>query len=58
MVVHGILAHRGEVGLELVDNGLGLEVPDLDARARRRAQPVAVGREDHRVDDIASLERV
>mmetsp|Transcript_9105 Transcript_9105/g.28847 ORF Transcript_9105/g.28847 Transcript_9105/m.28847 type:complete len:281 (+) Transcript_9105:58-900(+) len=53
-----LLAHGGEVGLELVDDGLGLEVPDLDARRRRRAQPVPVRREDHRVDDVPRDERV
>jgi len=58
MVDHRLLADGREVGGELVDDGLGLEVPDLDARVRRRAQPVAVGREDHRVDNRVGLQRV
>lgn len=38
------LASRGRrLGLELVNHRLGLEVPDLDDRASRRAQPVPAG---------------
>lgn len=37
---------------------LALKVEDLDARCGRRAEPVAVGREDKGVDDVAGLERV
>lgn len=34
------------------------QVEDLDARRGRGAEPVAVGREDERVDVVAGLERV
>jgi len=54
----GVFADVGEVGLELVDNGLALEVKDLDARCRRRTEPVPVRREDEGVDDVARLEGV
>merc|ERR1712078_269826 len=53
-----VLAHGRELGLELVDDDLGLEVPDLDRERRGRAEPVAVRREDERVDDVARVERV
>ena len=39
-------------------HALALKVEDLDARCGRRAEPVAVGREDEGVDDVACLERV
>ncbi|KAG5457430.1 MAG: hypothetical protein BJ554DRAFT_2561 [Olpidium bornovanus] len=44
--------------LELVNDVLGLEVPHLDTAGRCRAQPVAVGREDQRVDDVAAFKGV
>lgn len=53
-----VLANTGELGLELVDNALGLEVEDLDARGSGSAEPVTVGREDESVDSVTSLERV
>ena len=53
-----VLAHGRELGLELVHHDLGLEVPDLDRERRRRAEPVAVRREDERVDDVAGIEGI
>jgi len=51
----GLLANVSELGLELINNRLGLQVPDLDAGRGGSAQPVAVGREDQGVDDIVTL---
>lgn len=48
----------GHLGVEVVDDRLGLEVEDLDARGGGGAEPVSVGREDERVDDVSGLERV
>jgi len=56
--VLGFLATLEEFGRELVNNGLGLEIPDLDARGGGSAEPVAVGREDKGVDNVTSLKRV
>jgi len=50
-----LLADVGELRLELIDNGLGLQVPDLDAGRGGSAQPVAVGREDQGVDNVIAL---
>ena len=44
--------------MEVVDDRLGLEIEDLDARGGGSAEPVSVGGEDERVDDVSSLERV
>lgn len=49
---------RERVWLEFIDDRLGLEVKDLDARRGRRAEPVTVRGEDERVDNVTSLERV
>jgi len=46
------------LGLELGDHLLGLEVPDLDGLLGSSDQPVPVGGEDHGVDDIISVQRV
>ena len=56
--VSRVLANTGELGLELIDDALGLEIEDLDARGGGSAEPVAVGREDESVDSVTSLERV
>lgn len=53
-----VLANSGELGLELVNDALGLEVEDLDARGSGSAEPVSVGGEDESVDSVTSLERV
>jgi len=45
----------GELGLELINDGLGLQIPDLDAGGGGGAQPVTVGGEDQGVDDIIAL---
>mmetsp|Transcript_4946 Transcript_4946/g.8723 ORF Transcript_4946/g.8723 Transcript_4946/m.8723 type:complete len:347 (-) Transcript_4946:100-1140(-) len=58
-VGHGrVLAQRGHLGHQLVHHLLALQVPDLDALRGGRAQPVAVGREHQRVDDVARGQRV
>jgi hypothetical protein len=54
----GLLATFEEFRGELVNNGLGLEIPDLDARGGGSAEPVAVGGEDKGVDNVTSLKRV
>jgi hypothetical protein len=54
----GLLATIEEIGGELVNNGLGLEIPDLDARSGGSAEPVTVRREHKGVDNVTSLERV
>jgi hypothetical protein len=53
----GVVAREG-FGSEFVDDRLGLEVEDLDARLGSGAQPVSVGREDERVDNVSGFERV
>mmetsp|Transcript_7944 Transcript_7944/g.20778 ORF Transcript_7944/g.20778 Transcript_7944/m.20778 type:complete len:342 (+) Transcript_7944:66-1091(+) len=58
VVDHRLLANRGELGGELVDDGFRLQIPDLDARVGGGAKPIAVGREDHRMDDGVRLKRV
>lgn len=47
-----------ELGLELVNLALLLEVEDDDAAGRRRAQPVPVRREHQRVDLVARRQAV
>ena len=54
----GLLAHRGELGVQFIDDGFGFEVPDLDAGLRRRAQPVPVRGEAQSVDDVPGIEGV
>lgn len=54
----GLLANRRKLRAELVNDGLGFEIPDLDARLSRRAQPIAVRREAQAVDDVTSIEGV
>lgn len=53
-----LLSDFEEVRLELIDNRLGLEVEDLDARSGSGAQPVSVGGEGEGVDGVSSFERV
>merc|ERR1712078_568584 len=53
-----VLAHGRELGLELVDDDLALQIPDLDRERGGGAEPVAVRREDERVDDVARVERI
>ena len=56
--VLGLLTTVEEFRAELINNRLGLEIPNLDARVSGSAQPVAVGRESESVDDITSLKGV
>ena len=53
-----VLAHTGELGLELVNDALRLEVKDLDAARGGSTEPVSVGREAESVDSVTGLERV
>ena len=50
--------HEAEVGHQAVHQALALQVPDLHRRLGRGAQPVAVGREAQRVDDVARVQGV
>lgn len=52
-----VVAGEG-VGFELIDDGLGLEVKDLDTRRGGSTEPVSVGGEDEGVDDVSGLEGV
>lgn len=55
----GVLTSNvGEVGLEGVDDRLGLEVEDLDRSSGSGTEPVSVGGEDEGVDNVSGLERV
>ena len=52
----GVLAGIGvDLQTQLVHHALGLEVPDLDGVSGGSAQPVSVGGEHKRVDDVTSL---
>jgi len=53
-----VLANGGELRAELVNNDLGLKVPDLDAGVGGGAEPVAIGAEDKGVDDVTSFKGV
>jgi len=53
-----LLANRGELGLQLVHLALLLQVEDDDAAGSGSAEPVAVGREDERVDFVTGAQRV
>jgi len=55
---HELLLWLGDLGLELVNDDLVLQVPNLDRVAGGSAQPVAVWREAQSVDVIAALKRV
>jgi len=55
---HEALLWLGDLGLELIDNDLVLQVPNLDRVAGGSAEPVAVWREAQRIDDVTALERV
>lgn len=53
-----LLANSGELGLELVNLALLLEVEDDDAAGGGSAEPVSVGGEDESVDLVAGVEGV
>ncbi|QBZ63672.1 hypothetical protein PoMZ_05358 [Pyricularia oryzae] len=53
-----LLANGGELGLELVDLALLLQVEDDDAGGSGSAQPVPVGGEDEGVDLVVGVKRV
>lgn len=53
-----LLAGGGELGLELVDLALLLEVEDDDGAGSSSAEPVAVGGEDEGVDLVVGVEGV
>merc|ERR1719487_439977 len=54
----GAVLRRGDLGADLVDDRLRLQVKDLDARRSRRAEPVTVRGEDKGVDLVSGLEGV
>jgi len=54
----GVLADLNEVRLELVDDGLALQIENLNAAGGGSTEPVAVGAEHEGVDDITGLQRV
>mmetsp|Transcript_28662 Transcript_28662/g.34818 ORF Transcript_28662/g.34818 Transcript_28662/m.34818 type:complete len:265 (+) Transcript_28662:31-825(+) len=54
----GLLADWREVGAQVVNDALALQVPDLDAGVGGSAQPVAVGAEAQGVDNVAGIKRV
>lgn len=56
--VVGLLSDVDEVGLELVDDRLRLEIEDFDAGSGSGAEPVSVGGEDESVDGVSSFEGV
>jgi hypothetical protein len=53
-----LLANGGELGLELVNLALLLQVENDDAAGGGSAEPVAVGGEDKSVDLVTSVQRV
>lgn len=53
-----LLADGGELGLELINLALLLEIEDNDAAGSSSAEPVAVGGEDKSVDLVVGVERV
>ena len=53
-----LLADGGELGLELINLALLLEVEDDDAAGGSSAEPVAVGGEDESVDLVVGVEGV
>jgi len=55
---HEALLWLGDLGLELINDNLVLQVPNLDRVACGSAEPVAVRREAESVDVVAALERV
>lgn len=47
-----------DLGLQFLDHLFGLEIPDLDPRPEGRAEPVTVGAEAQRRDDVVVIEGV
>lgn len=54
----GLHCNLAKVGLQLIDDTLALQVPDLDSTAGGSAQPVSVRTEAEGVDRISGLEGV
>ena len=52
------LTQLSELRTELINNGLGLEIPDLDTVSGSSTEPVTVGREGKSVDERSSFEGV
>jgi len=52
------LTQLSKFGTELVNNRLGLEIPDLDTVSGSSTEPVTVGREGKSVDERSSFEGV
>ena len=51
-----LVAH--DLGLQLLDNDLLLQIPDLDDGAGGGTEPVAIGREGQRVDLVTTVQGV
>lgn len=56
VVLGGVDADLLEVGLQRIHEALALKIPDLDGALGGGAQPVAVGREAQRVDDVTGVQ--
>ena len=54
----GVLSNRGNIQLDFVNHALGFQVPNLDALGSGSTEPISVGGEDKRVNDITSLKRI
>jgi len=54
----GTSEELGVVLVEVGDDGLGDQIPDLDSLLGGSAQPVSVGGEGKSVDDVSGIERV
>lgn len=52
----GLLTDESELGAQLIDNALALQVPDLDAGLGGGTQPVSVGAKAKGVDDITGVQ--
>jgi hypothetical protein len=54
----GFGRNLSEIRLQLINDTLALQVPDLDSTAGSSAQPVSVRGEAKRIDDVSGLEGV
>jgi len=54
----GLRCGRDDLGTQFLDGLLACQIPDLDGWTVGNAQPVAVGREAQRIDDVIVLQSV